>query len=56
MAGEVMLLGNTSWRIRHIEYRTGRLLVEDAHGAAPGIPFWLGEGLARTSELSAQLG
>ena len=56
MAGEVMLLGNTSWRIRRIEYRTGRLLVEDAHGAAPGIPFWLGEGLARTSELSAQLG
>jgi ATP-dependent Lhr-like helicase len=56
MAGEVMLLGNTSWRIRHIEYRTGRLLVEDAHGAAPGIPFWLGEGLARTSELSLQLG
>jgi len=56
MAGEVMLLGNTSWRIRRIEYRTGRLLVEDAHGAAPGIPFWLGEGLARTSELSALLG
>ncbi len=56
MAGEVMLLGNTSWRIRRIEYRTGRLLVENAHGAAPGIPFWLGEGLARTSELSAQLG
>jgi ATP-dependent Lhr-like helicase len=56
MAGEVMLLGNTSWRIRRIEYRTGRLLVEDAHGAAPGIPFWLGEGLARTAELSLQLG
>jgi ATP-dependent Lhr-like helicase len=56
MAGEVMLLGNTSWRIRRIEYRTGRLLVEDAHGAAPGIPFWLGEGLARTSELSLLLG
>ncbi len=56
MAGEVMLLGNTSWRIRHIEYRTGRLLVENAHGAAPGIPFWFGEGLARTSELSLQLG
>jgi len=56
MAGEVMLLGNTSWRIRRIEYRTGRLLVENAHGAAPGIPFWLGEGLARTAELSLQLG
>jgi len=56
MAGEVMLLGNTSWRICRIEYRAGRLLVENAHGAAPGIPFWLGEGLARTAELSLQLG
>ncbi len=52
MAGEVMLLGNTSWRIRRIEQRSGRLLVEDAHGAPPGIPFWRGEAPARTEELS----
>ena len=52
MAGEVMLLGNTSWRIRRIEQKSGRLLVEDAHGAPPGIPFWLGEARARTEELS----
>ena len=56
MAGEVMLLGNTSWRIRRIEPRSGRLLVEDAHGAPPGIPFWRGEAPARTQELSAQVG
>jgi ATP-dependent Lhr-like helicase len=55
MAGEVMLLGNTSWRIRRIEHKSGRLLVEDAHGAPPGIPFWLGEAPARTEELSQHL-
>ena len=35
MAGDIMLLGNTSWRIRRVEGRTSRLLVEDAHGAPP---------------------
>lgn len=56
MAGDVMLLGNTSWRIRRIEGKSGRVLVEDAHGAAPNIPFWLGEAPARTHELSADIG
>jgi ATP-dependent Lhr-like helicase len=28
------------------------VLVEDAHGAAPTVPFWLGEAPARTEELS----
>jgi ATP-dependent Lhr-like helicase len=50
MAGDVFLLGNTSWRIRRIE--KGRVLVEDAHGQAPNIPFWIGEAPARTRELS----
>ncbi len=35
-----MLLGNTSWRIRRVEGRSGRVLVEDAHGAPPNVPFW----------------
>src|SRR6202158_3565073 len=56
MAGEVMLLGNTSWRIRRIEGKSSRILVENAQGAAPGIPFWRGEAPARTAELSLQLG
>ncbi len=56
MAGEVMLLGNTSWRIRRIEGRSSRIIVENAQGAPPGIPFWRGEAPARTSELSQQLG
>ena len=47
-----MLLGNTSWRIRRIEGKSGRVLVEDAHGAPPTVPFWRGEAPARTQELS----
>jgi len=50
MAGDIFLLGTTSWRIRRVE--AGRLRVEDAHGAAPGIPFWRGEAPGRTLELS----
>ena len=55
-AGDVMLLGNTSWRIRRVEAKTSRMLVEDAHGAPPTVPFWRGEAPARTEELSLQLG
>ena len=51
-----MLLGNSSWRIRRIETKAGRMLVENAHGAPPGIPFWRGEAPARTPELSAHVG
>ncbi len=54
-AGDVMLLGNTSWRIRRVEGKSGRVLVEDAHGSAPTIPFWLGEAPARTQELSLHI-
>jgi len=53
MAGDVILLGNSSWRIRRVE--AGRVRVEDAAGAAPTIPFWLGEGPARTRELSLEV-
>ncbi len=53
MAGDIMLLGNTSWRIRRVE--PGRVRVEDAAGAPPTIPFWLGEGPARSRELSAEV-
>jgi len=50
MAGEVFQLGNTSWKILGIN--SGTVRVEDAQGQPPGIPFWLGEGPARTAELS----
>src|SRR5262249_17208327 len=55
MKGDIVLLGNMSWRIRRVE-AAGRILVEDAHGAPPTIPFWLGEAPGRTEELSHQLG
>ncbi len=55
MAGDIMLLGNTSWRIRRVEGKSGRVLVEDAHGAPPSVPFWRGEAPARTQELSAHV-
>ena len=48
--GDVFLLGTTSWRIKRVE--PGRVRVEDAHGAAPSIPFWRGEAPGRTRELS----
>jgi len=53
MAGDIMLLGNTSWRIRRVQ--AGSVLVEDAQGAAPNVPFWRGEAPSRTDELSAHV-
>ena len=50
--GDVILLGNTSWRIQKIE-SAGRVLVEDAHGQPPNVPFWTGEAPQRTHELSS---
>jgi len=50
IAGDVFQLGNTSYRILRVE--PGRIRVEDAHGAAPNIPFWLGEAPGRSDELS----
>jgi ATP-dependent Lhr-like helicase len=49
--GDVILLGNTSWRIQKIE-PSGRVLVEDAQGQPPTLPFWTGEASQRTRELS----
>jgi ATP-dependent Lhr-like helicase len=48
--GDVVLLGNTSWRIQRVD-PSGKVLVEDAHGAPPSIPFWEGEAPQRTSVL-----
>jgi ATP-dependent Lhr-like helicase len=53
LAGDIMLLGNTSWRIKGVE--AGKVRVEDAQGAPPNIPFWRGEAPSRTAELSAEV-
>ena len=50
MAGDIFQLGNTSYRILRVE--PGSVRVEDAQGAAPTIPFWLGEAPGRSDELS----
>ena len=50
MAGDIFQLGNTSYRIQRVE--RDRLRVEDARGAPPSIPFWLGEAPGRSNELS----
>ncbi|MGE0580135.1 MAG: DEAD/DEAH box helicase [Reyranella sp.] len=51
LAGDVFQLGNRSYRIQRVERGTVR--VEDAQGAAPNIPFWLGEAPGRSDALSA---
>jgi len=53
MAGDIFLLGSTSWRIRQVT--PGVVRVVDAHGAPPSVPFWLGEAPARTHELSREV-
>ena len=53
--GDVVLLGNTSWRIQRVE-ASGKVFVEDAHGAPPSIPFWEGEAPQRTSVLCDGVG
>ena len=53
LAGDIFQLGNRSYRIQRVE--RGIVRVEDAHGMAPTIPFWLGEAPGRSDELSASV-
>ncbi len=48
--GDIFQLGNNSYRILKTE--TGKVLVEDAKGQPPNIPFWFGEAPGRSEELS----
>src|SRR6185437_335545 len=50
IAGDIFQLGNQSYRILRVE--RGKVRVEDAQGAPPSIPFWLGEAPGRSDELS----
>ncbi|MGB1557810.1 MAG: DEAD/DEAH box helicase, partial [Oceanococcaceae bacterium] len=51
LPGDIFQLGNQSYKVHKVE--TGRVLVEDAHGQPPSIPFWFGQAPGRTDELSA---
>lgn len=51
--GQIVLLGNTSWRMEGV--RGTDVLVSDARGAPPTVPFWRGEAPGRTIELSEEV-
>ena len=51
LPGDIFQLGNNSYRIQKVEQN--RVLVEDAHGQPPTIPFWVGDAAGRSDELSA---
>jgi ATP-dependent Lhr-like helicase len=50
LPGDVFTLGTHSWQMLRIDGLKVR--VRDAQGMQPTIPFWFGEGLGRTVELS----
>ena len=51
--GDIFQLGNTAWLMLGI--RGGNVMVRDASGAPPTIPFWRGEAPGRTFELSGEV-
>ena len=53
MAGDIFLLGNTSWQV--LQVKASEVAVRDAEGAPPTIPFWFGEAPGRTIELSQEI-
>src|SRR3989454_617523 len=54
LPGDVFLLGSHAWRI--VKVRADRVLVEDAQGMSPTLPFWKGEHPSRSWELGLAVG
>jgi len=54
LPGDVFLLGSNAWKILRV--RADRVLVEDAHGMSPTIPFWKGEHPSRSYDLGVAVG
>ncbi len=54
LPGDVFLLGSNAWRIARVQ--ADRVLVEDARGMSPTIPFWRGEHPSRSWELGLAVG
>jgi ATP-dependent Lhr-like helicase len=50
LPGDIFQLGNTSYQILKVEL--GKVLVRDAKGQPPNIPFWVGEAPGRTDAMS----
>src|SRR5688572_14406119 len=53
-AGQVFLLGASSWRIEEIT--RDRVIVSPAPGVPAAVPFWKGDGLGRPKELGQAIG
>src|SRR4051812_43143908 len=53
-AGQVIMLGASSWRIEEIT--RDRVLVRPAPGVPGAVPFWKGEGVGRPYELGKAIG
>ena len=53
-AGQVFLLGASSWRIEEIT--RDRVIVTPAPGVPGAVPFWKGDGLGRPKELGEAIG
>ena len=52
--GEIFALGNSSWRVRG--KRKNRVMVEEAPGATPTVPWWTGGVVKRTEEVGRKVG
>ncbi len=54
LPGDVFLLGSRAWKVAKVQ--ADRVIVEDAAGMAPTVPFWRGEHPSRSWELALQVG
>ncbi|MBI4610055.1 MAG: DEAD/DEAH box helicase [Candidatus Rokubacteria bacterium] len=54
LPGDVFLLGSRAWRL--VKVQADRVIVEDAAGMSPTVPFWRGEHPSRSWELALQVG
>jgi ATP-dependent Lhr-like helicase len=54
LPGDVFLLGSHPWKI--LKVRADRVLVEDAQGMSPTVPFWRGEHPSRSFDLGVAVG
>ncbi len=54
LPGDVFLLGSHAWRLARVQ--ADRVLVEDAAGMSPTVPFWRGEHPSRSWELGRLAG
>jgi ATP-dependent Lhr-like helicase len=54
LPGDVFLLGSHPWKI--VKTRADRVLVEDATGMSPTVPFWRGEHPSRSYDLGVAVG